>query len=198
MVGVDIDRHSVDRPIGKFGDRLREFVHLLDNEAGENALHDHLARNPIILSEQLPHCYHVVSKPRLGSEYVPDFLLPEMHSGGTDWYLVELEPCDAKLETTSGQLADRVRGAIQQNNARRPIAQKGLGLEGLESTARAWIIVGRRTAVTDRFNILRKQDWESDHIEIKTYDRIVEWAEKRAEFWDGNDKMVESLMGKIL
>lgn len=210
MAGVDIDLHGVDRPIGKFGDCIREFERLLDNEAGENALHDHLARNPFILSQQLPHCHHVVSKPRLGSEYIPDFLLPEMHSGGTDWYLIELEPCDAKLVTASGQLAERVRGAIQQikdwktwlkNNldyARRPLAQNGLGLEDMESTARAWIIVGRRAAVTERFNTLRNQVWENDRIQIMSYDRIVEWAKQRAEFWDGNDKMVSSLLGKIV
>ena len=200
MAGIQIHDFEVKRPAGRCLEIAHEFEALLERTPGENEIQAFLEQNPIILSQQLPHCHHVVPKPRLGSEYVPDFMLPEMNSGGTQWYLVELEPCFGSLVTTKGVFTERVRGAIQQirdwrswlsqnlDYASKPVPQHGLGLSEIQNRPAAWIVAGRRSQITDRFNQLRQQVWENDLIEIKTYDRLLEWWKQRAEMWNDWDQ----------
>lgn len=206
MTGFRIEDYAVNRPNGRCVELADRFEALLGACSGENELQEFLKENPIILSQQLPHCHHVVPKPRLGGEYVPDFVLPEMHSGGTDWYLVELEPAIGSLVTKGGQFGERVRIAIQQirdwrswlaqnlNYAARPLSEQGLGFEGIDSRPYGWVVAGRRKDVTNRFNQLRKQIQQSDQIEVMTYDRLLDWYRKRALFWDEWDKSGPKVM----
>jgi hypothetical protein len=118
--------------------------------------------------------------------------------------LVELEPVNAQLVTATGQLAERVRVGIQQvkdwrdwlisnrDMAIRPRSKDGLGLDDIAGIW-GWVIVGRRSKVTPRFNQLRNQVMQESHIEIKTYDRILEWIRKREEHWTAWDK---SMLGQ--
>ncbi len=206
MAGVSLEEYSVQRPIGNCDAIAKEFERLLDAEVGENEIQAFIESYPIILSEQLPHCHHVVPKPKLGSEYVPDFLLPEISSGGTHWYLVELEPIGDVLVTKQGQLAQRVREAVQQikdwrswlsrnlDYASRPTAQRGLGLKDISVRPFGWVVVGRRSAIADRFNQLRQQTLEGDLIDIMTYDRLLDWYKKRAKHWDQWDRGLASYL----
>jgi hypothetical protein len=162
----------------------------LDSAQSEHEIHEFLEVNPYFLTMQYPHCHFAISKPRLGSEYVPDFLLPEMSSAGIEWQCIELEPAGSPLVTTSGMLHERIRGAQQQSRdwfrwlqqnkdyATRSITHGGIGLEELELPPGGTIIVGRRAEVGPRFNQLRS-DSLKEGIQIKTYDNLVELVEKR-------------------
>ncbi len=189
-----LDKFHAPRPVPISG-LAKRFESVLDAATREEDVQQFLAENPFILAQQLPHCYHVIPKFRFGGEFVSDFLLAEMPSSGPTWVLVELEPVDAQLVTASGQLAERVRGGVQQvkdwrdwllNNrdmATRPHSKNGLGLSEIDDVW-GWVIVGRRMQVTPRFNQLRKQILNDSRIEIMTYDRILEWFKKRAEHWE--------------
>ena len=183
-------------PIAGLADR---FEMVLDTAVREEDVQQFLTENPFLLAEQLPHCHHVIPKFRFGGEYVCDFLLPEMASSGTTWVLVELEPVNAQLVTASGQLAERVRVGLQQvrdwrdwllNNrdmAIRPRSKNGLGFGEIESVW-GWLVVGRRTQVSSRFNQLRSQVLNDSNIEIMTFDRILERFRARAVHWEGWEK----------
>jgi Domain of unknown function (DUF4263) len=172
---------------------LDKFEELLEEAKDENELQTFLDKRKYILAWLEPHCHHVISKPRLGAQFVPDFLLAEMSSAGIQWVFVEIEPAKSQLATQSGQFAERTRMAIQQvkdwkrwlrNNrdyAIRSIPNGGLGLEELEIEPKGIVIVGRRKATTGRFNELRAES-RSEGITIMTYDRVLEWARDRASF----------------
>jgi hypothetical protein len=188
-------------PIAGLADRFED---ILSTAEREEDVQKFLADNPYILAEQLPHCHHVIPKFRFGGNYVSDFLLPEMTSGGTFWVLVELEPVNAKLVTASGQLAERVRTGVQQvrdwrnwllNNrdmAIRPRSKNGLGLSSIEAVP-GWVVVGRRSQVTDRFNELRNQIQSDSSIDIMTFDRLLERFRARANHWERWEKTLNSL-----
>jgi Shedu protein SduA, C-terminal len=201
-----LERFSVPRPSGLAGLADR-FEKLLDTAEREEELQKFFEENPFILADQLPHCHHVIPKFRLGGQFVTDFLLPEMTSGGTVWVLVELEPAQAQLVTAQGQLADRVRVGVQQlkdwrdwlrdnkDMAIRPRSKNGLGLDRIDGIW-SWAVVGRRSQVTERFNQLRAQVRNDSSIEILTYDRLLEWFKKRAQVFEAWDAHLKNLSGE--
>jgi hypothetical protein len=195
-----LEKHAVTRPIGSAMQVCREFSQLLDSRPAEEAIQQFLQRNPFVLAQQLPHCHYVIPKLRLGAQYVTDFILPEMSSGGTTWTLVELEPADTQLTTSKGLYADRIRQGLQQlrnwrswleenKSYARQSHPNGLGF-GEIAGVDAWLIVGRRRNASLLFNQLRQQTLNGERITIKTYDRLLEWFQKRAEFLDRYDAAV--------
>lgn len=202
-----IEKYAVTRPF-PIGNLAERFEHALDAAEREEDLQRFLSENPFILAEQLPHCHYVIPKFRFGGTYVSDFLLPEHHSGGTVWVLVELEPVNVPLITKSGHLSERVRNAVQQvkdwrdwlmdnrDEAIRPRSRNGLGLERI-SGIWSWVVAGRRSAVSARFNQLRDQIRADDGIEVMTYDRLLEWFRKRADHWQRWDQSLMSMAPKI-
>src|SRR6267154_1231835 len=179
-------------PISGLAER---FEHVIKTAEREEDIQKFLAENPFILAEQLPHCHYVVPKFRFGGRYVSDFILPEIASSGRTWVLVELEPVNAQLVTQSGYLAERVRVGDQQvkdwhdwlmdnrDEATRPRSRNGLGLEEIDDIW-GWVVVGRRSQVTDRFNQLRNQILKESRIVVMTYDRLLEWFKTRAAHWE--------------
>ncbi len=189
-----LEQFHARRPVPIFG-LAERFERIINTAEREEDLQKFLAENPFILAQQLPHCHHVIPKFRLGGRYVSDFLLLEIASSGWEWVLVEIEPANAQLVTQSGQLAERVRNGVQQvkdwrdwlmNNrdeAIRPRSADGLGLQGIDYIW-GWVVVGRRSQVTDRFNRLRNQIQRDSRIEIMTYDRLLNRFKMRASHWD--------------
>ncbi|MGH3539993.1 MAG: Shedu anti-phage system protein SduA domain-containing protein, partial [Pseudonocardiaceae bacterium] len=59
----------------------------------ERPLHAFLASRPHLLgnAESAHGCRWFKSNPRLGKNYVPDFMIARMNSGGLRWTLVELQ-----------------------------------------------------------------------------------------------------------
>jgi hypothetical protein len=201
-----LGNYIVARP-SPIGDLAGRFEDAISNAQREEELQEFFTRHPFILSEQLPHGTHVVPKFRFGGEYVSDFLISEITSGGTFWILVELEPVNAGLVTKGGQLSQRVREGVQQvrdwrswlernrDLASRPVSQHGLGLGNIEGVW-GWVIVGRRSEVTLRFNELRREVSAESSIDIMTYDRLLEWFKKRAGHWNAWDRQFEAMQLK--
>lgn len=113
--------------------------------------------------------------------------------------LIELESPRASLVTKQGQFSSTIRQAITQisdwrrwlrNNmevARKPRRLGGLGLHDMSAITAGWIVAGRRSEVTPRFNDLREDLLTEQAITVLTYDRLIEWASKRARFWQADD-----------
>jgi hypothetical protein len=78
----------------------------------------------------------------------------------------------------------------------RPRSKNGLGLSEIDGVW-GWVIVGRRAQVTPRFNQLRAQVRNDSHIEIMTYDRILERFRARAEHWESWEKSMGALTEKM-
>lgn len=152
-----------------------------------------LTENSIFLAQHLGggHGRYVLPKPRLGAELIPDFLIAEMSSIGIEWYGVELESPVVNMSTSSGQASHHTTQAVQQimdwrawlqSNlpyARSSKSEKGLGLVGITPDLPAIVLIGRRSNFPDKFNDYRRQTKNGLHIEIHTYDWLVEQAESR-------------------
>lgn len=189
------EKYSVTRPRQPLA-LVDRFEQLIDSDPKEADVQAFLAENPWLLTEQFPHCHYLIPQFRLGDLYVADFIAPERHSGGPTWMLIEIERPKSKLVTSRGELAETVRHAVQQVSdwrswllrnmdvARRPRSHGGLGLGDMSELLAGNVIVGRRVDVTSRFNDLRADILNRQAISIMTYDRIVEFARKRAEFWE--------------
>src|SRR4051812_6159510 len=91
-VPADLDRYAV-----RWEDithlALRSFTQILDGAGDERPLQAFLEATPHLLVQHLRGGYGrwVVPRVRLGSEFVPDFLVAEESSSGLEWYLVELQ-----------------------------------------------------------------------------------------------------------
>lgn len=201
-----LEKYIISRP-SPIGDLADRFEKTINDAQREEDLQEFLTKYPFILKEQLPHGTHVVPKFKFGGKYVSDFLVSDVTSGGTFWVLVELEPVGVALVTKDGQLSQRVREGVQQvrdwrtwlqrnrDFAIRPVSEDGLGLGDIQGIW-GWVIVGRRSQVTPRFNQLRQQVADESNIEIKTYDRLLEWFKQRADHWAAWDKQLEALRCK--
>src|SRR5690349_20002958 len=80
------------------------FTHALSDAADESPLQTSLACHPNLLTCLLPPgrdawCW---DRPRLGSEWIPDFLLCTRNSTGFQWVIVELESTTARPLTQAG------------------------------------------------------------------------------------------------
>lgn len=71
---------------------IADYATVLEAAADERPLQQFLGSRPGMLSQQLSTgCRWVIALPRLGAEYVPDFVVSRLNSGGLHWTLVELE-----------------------------------------------------------------------------------------------------------
>lgn len=174
---------------------VESFRRELDNSEKEEQIHQFLAQNKVLLVEHLGggHGRYVLSKPKLGAEYVPDFLLAEDSSIGIEWHAVELESPTAELFTKAGEARAGLHHAIQQiidwrewltqnvAYARRPVSESGLGLLGIDGNVPATILMGRRRdEMPARFNAFRRQMKQPQDIEIHTYDWLLDRLEGKA------------------
>ena len=91
------------------------------------------------------------SRPRLGSEHIPDFAVCGLNSAGPHWHLVELESPTVSVLRSDGQPRAAFTHARQQiddwriwlrNNIQ--YAQHELGFTGLDAEFKGMIIMGRR------------------------------------------------------
>lgn len=164
------------------------FDALLDKNPDELRVHRFLEENPKFLVQGLGggHGRYQISKKRLGSEYVPDFLIAHEHSFGVEWHAVEIESPkvrpyrkdglqSSKLTHALGQVRDW-RAWLESNRdyARRPRNEGGLGLMGIDSRVAGVILIGRRDEFPERYNELRRQLRDNERIVIHSYDWLVD------------------------
>ena len=167
---------------------------LLDSNPDEQTVHIFLEGNPNFLVQVLGggHGRYQIpksqSKPRLGSQYVPDFLISDMNSMGIHWYAIELESPRKRAFRNDGIQTSDLTQAISQitdwrdwlrdniDYARRPKEQSGLGLIGIESRLSGLILIGRRDEYPERYNRFRRDMLEGMRIAIHSYDWLVDAA----------------------
>ena len=186
---AELDQHSVlwDRVTVEDADSLKE---LLERDPDEHSMHRFLKDNPQFLVQALTggHGRYQISKPRLGAEFVPDFLIAEESSIGLEWYAIEIESPRVEAHTTNGLQSHHLTHAIGQirdwrewvmNNldyARRPREQDGLGLIGIDNRVAGLILIGRRNEHPKRYNQFRRQMIDRERIVIHSYDWLVDLA----------------------
>lgn len=188
-IARELDEYSVrwDRITPEDVASLQE---LLDSDPDEAPMHRFLEDNPKFLIQVLTggHGRYFISKPRLGSQYVPDFLIGDQTSMGIEWYAVEIESPRKKVYRKDGNFRSELNQAINQikdwrnwltnriADARDPKEQDGLGLIGIDGRVPGLILIGRRDEYPDRYNTRRRQARQDDRIAIHSYDRLLEVA----------------------
>lgn len=161
---------------------VRLFVEILADASDEKPLQTFLASHPHLLTALLPPgqgawCW---DRPRFGSELIPDFLLCTRNSTGVQWVMVEVESPTyppltraglpaAKLNEALGQVRGW-RAWVRQNIA---YAHQQLGFRGLTAESRAYIIIGRRSAIAAHHSAMYRE-LSSERTTVMTYDRLVE------------------------
>jgi hypothetical protein len=158
-----------------------EFQHVVDSSADERPIQKWLEANPAALVLRLGAVNGwVFGRPRLGAEFVPDFMSCTWDSRGYHWSLLELEnPKFSPLTQEGGQSA-RLTHAIQQIldwriwlRANIQYAQQELGFRDLDAGFRAHVVIGRRRTLDSR-EPLRYRELSRDDLEVMTYDRLIE------------------------
>ena len=181
-----------------YGKILDDWRALLDNKQLKEAdYHCFLAANPAMFLMD-GNAYLAISKLKLGSEYETDFVIvKEGYSDGTTYELIEIESPHTALFDKSGKPAAKFNAALQQirdwkrfliNN--RPIFRHILPTMSTRvisnSRLRFKIIIGRRTDDLDQLE-KRRQISEEDNVEIVSFDRLTEIAQKSRIFWNYSD-----------
>ena len=163
---------------------------LLARGPSESELHEFLKANPKFLVQVLGggHGRYQFSKPRLGAEFVPDFLVAELDSIGIHWYAVEIESPCKKVYRRTGRPTSLVHGAIGQIQdwrgwlttnsayARQRRDDNGLGLVGINGRLPGLVLIGRRGAYPSRYNEFRRQTKYENQIAIHSYDWLLDIA----------------------
>ena len=169
---------------------VRSLQELLEQETDEPTMHRFLQDNPKLLIQALAggNGRYLISKQRLGSEHVPDFMIAEEHSMGLEWHSVELESPLVKPHRKDGLQSQKLTHAIGQisdwrrwlmdnlDYARRPPKQNGLGLIGIDNRVSGLIVIGRRTEPCERYNEFRRQMIDRERIRIHNYDWLLDVA----------------------
>jgi Domain of unknown function (DUF4263) len=167
---------------------------VLDEAADEKPLQKHLANNPLLLIQHLRggHGRWVLSQKRLGSEYVPDFVIGAESSSGFEWQFVELQSPRARLFVpSSGRYSRQFDEGIKQiqewrrwlddnrQYARNPRSQNGLGLTDVSGRDPGVLLIGREVDL-DKNDRQRRRQLDLDlNIRIHTYDWLIREAEAR-------------------
>lgn len=158
------------------------FSDVVEQAPDERPIQDFLADHPKILLPLLPLGWQswCFDRPRLGAEYVPDFLLCTENSSGLEWVMLELESPtrpvlnqqgrpSAKLVEAQGQIRDW-RAWLRNNIA---YARDELGFDGLSAESRAVIVIGRRTSIVAS-QATRYRELSDSFAMVMTYDRLLD------------------------
>ncbi|MXY80349.1 MAG: DUF4263 domain-containing protein [Chloroflexi bacterium] len=149
-----------------------------------------LEENPKFLIQALTggHGRYQIAKPRLGAEFIPDFMVAEMDSMGIHWFAVELESPRKKAVRGDGSPRREVHQALAQvqdwrswlsrnlEYARKRRDEHGLGLIGIDATVPGLILIGRREEYPEHYNEFRRSQLDRQRIEIHSYDWLVDVA----------------------
>jgi len=177
-----------------------ELTSLLETADSERPIQAFLEKHPHVLIEHLGggHGRWVIPQKRLGSEFIPDFVIGELSSIGYEWYLVELESPRAQMFTRAGHPTVELNRAINQivswrswltanrDYAARPRREQGLGLTDISPAPTGLILIGRRESEGET-EALRRQYTNDLRIAIHTYDFLVDSLVAERSGNNGND-----------
>ena len=169
---------------------------VLDEADSEKPVQELLEVRPQLLATLLRgQSRYCRPKVRLGDQYITDFLLADIDSNGIRWILVELEtPSSSVTLKRSNQFDRSARQGIAQVNdwrrwiennlyqARQSRHENGIGLPDIGSRAKGVVLIGRREKLHTNAKAMRRELYERDHIQMQTYDRLVEQLEGARRF----------------
>ena len=157
-----------------------EFERVLSDAVDERPLQKLIAASPMLLGALAPpgRDYWCLDRPKLGAEYIPDFLLASMTSIGFQWVAIELENPNLKLLTKAGLPTSKLSVALSQVRDWRiwltdniVYAREERGLKDIDGNCKAFIIMGRRNSL-DPKQIKRYRALSSSGTTVMTYDRL--------------------------
>lgn len=159
---------------------IDDFDRVLSDAADERPLQRFLASFPALLGPLAPpgSTYWCLDRPRLGAEFVPDFLLASITSVGFRWAMIELEGPNEKTLTRTGLPAKKMAEALKQVRDWRTwltdnvaYAREELGLKDIEANCPAFVIIGRRGSL-DPKQIKTYRALSADGTTVMSYDRL--------------------------
>jgi hypothetical protein len=165
-----------------------DFERVLSDASDERSLQMFLASFPVLLSPltQLGGTIWCLDRPRLGSEFVPDFLLASITSVGFRWAMVELESPSEKALTKAGLPAKKLAEALKQIRDWRTwltdnvaYARGELGLKDIEANCPAYVVIGRRGSL-DPKQVRIYRALSADGITVMSYDRLLDQMKRAA------------------
>ena len=161
---------------------VSELEMVLGDASDERPLQTFLANHPSLLAPlaSAGKDYWCLDRQRLGSEFVPDFLLASNNSQGMAWCMIELESPVERPLTKAGLPAKKLAEAQKQVRDWRTwlsdnvaYARSELGLKGIDGNCRAYIIIGRR-ATLDPKQIKEYRALSTSSTTVMTYDRLID------------------------
>lgn len=165
-----------------------DFERVLADATDERPLQTMLASFPVLLGPlaQPGGAIWCLDRPRLGSEFIPDFLLASVTSVGFQWTMVELESPSEKALTKTGLPAKKLAEALKQIRDWRTwltdnvaYARSELGLKDIDANCPAFIVIGRRGSL-DPKQVKTYRALSSNGISVMTYDRLLEHMNRSA------------------
>jgi len=201
-INLGLDPKSSSDPyaevIKSMSDLIAEFIILLDNERGqEENLHEFLKGNPILLAPDYIGC---LSKPSLGSEYKPDFIITQPSDYGEKCTLVEIEHASHDLFTRNNEPRSELNHGLSQIRDWRQwlrqhpsYGQDSLGLPNLHADCQALLIIGKRSKLNPTSQKkLEGLALDTNHLTtVLTYDDVLD----RVTQWNENLKEMARLRG---
>ncbi len=168
-----------DRVIAELETAINEFERVLDREPAEEIIQIYLSthRNRILLD---PSAVNITPKVKLGSEYVPDFVI---QAAGDEYVLVEIERPNLPLLTKEGRLRSELTHAQQQvKDWFDWIDRHGEYARSIMPgiiEPKGWVIMGRRSSILPQHkHILARESAESRRITTQTYDDLLDRAKQ--------------------
>ena len=165
-----------------------DFERLLGDVSDERPVQSFLASFPVLLGPLAPPggSTWCLDRPRLGSEFVPDFLLASITSVGFRWAMVELESPNEKALTKAGLPAKKLAEALKQVRDWRTwltdnvaYARGELGLMDIEANCPAYIVIGRRGSL-DPKQAKTYSALSTNGTTVMSYDRLLDQMNRAA------------------
>lgn len=181
-----IETYRIDGPAGR--SEAAMLADLIDEATDERPLQRFITENPGILAALVRGNYgtFVLPWPRLGADFVPDFLVAHADSISINWTMVELESPSVVPFLQDGRPSEPLRNAIQQvhdwrdwlrNNldaARRARTEYGIGLPGIREDAAGLILIGWRGDPPARYDLERQRLSVDSQILVHSYDWLID------------------------
>ena len=153
-LGTALSKYCVAPHQSVSEEKIKGFARIIRQASDERVIQRFLSSNPFFLTRKIHPAYHdqvCISKPKLGCQYEPDFLIAGQDSGGLWWYGVELESPKAAMFTRGGENTQKLSHAVRQIENWRgwlqtniSYARDTMGYTDIDSDLPCYIIIGRR------------------------------------------------------
>lgn len=182
----DLKSFAVERPVTQ--DAIDELESVITRSKTERPIQAYLEAQPQLLTALLGgNERFCMSQKRLGSEFVPDFVIGDVDSLGVRWIVVELETPNSGVFLSDRSTLDKYarkgseqildwRNWLSENiaYARRSVRENGLGLYDITPKPLAYVFVGRRNRMPRDRKESKRNALREQQIEVHSYDWLVE------------------------